>query len=67
MNTTGRTIAEIAQAMQSLVRNEDFHVDADDLLIEALRAWERSASMASTKVAVDQLITAYEAIPKWYA
>lgn len=42
---------------------EDAHMEADDLLIEALRVLARNRSVYD----VEPLIAAYDAIGKWYA
>lgn len=58
-----RSLSEIATQLEALADPGDFedaHMEADDLLIEAIK---RVASPSDAK----RIAAAFDAVPKWYA
>lgn len=60
-------LGQLIEKMRALVVDQDSHVSADQILIDTLRYL--AAMCPNTELTIDsveQLISAYEAIPKWY-
>lgn len=65
-----RTLEQIAKAMMAIpttYADEGTHMDADDLLIEALKRIAALGSLSSQRETLERLIEHYQKMPKWYA